>query len=415
MKRVGLCVVACCTWACALVSCGERSKSRKGALLTRRACAVKINTCRADLVSRMQKEALSRLKRRKPGSSPGSISEEVGVKMVNNLLDVVSMLPGGGLTERKWRTSGMGKLRSCFEKKRCVDFADCVAISYESHPELETRFALVLPVPGLSRPTPGSRIRPTLGSKVGNDIDPEALMVELLNRPKPDERQSDREERRRLEEAFPAELVVDGPLTKSLVNHAFYPQTEIVQCFRRSKKSRSSVIVIEFTVTTQGGMDGIKVIRDTSADPRVRRCVLPIARKARFPRREKATRVRFPFRDLSGPLPGWIPDADIYSSKARPGEIVFDGKGNRFPVNIILIRLRPGAGRKTAEEVARKVNGRVVGQLLSLGLYQIRVPTRTKVELGLLVIRAGGHPKVESAGYDLAPKPRKRRSSGTKR
>lgn len=70
-----------------------------------------------------------------------------------------------------------------------------------------------------------------------------------------------------------------------------------------------------------------------------------------------------------------------YSSPPEEGAIIY-GQGAPFPVNEVIISFKGyNDMRSVAEDVAASVNGEVVGVVPSVGLYQIRMQTKTVEEL----------------------------------
>ena len=110
------------------------------------------------------------------------------------------------------------------------------------------------------------------------------------------------------------------------------------------------------------------------------------------------------------PLPGYVPDPDIYGVDEDPStflEIPSAGdRPFRFPPNIVLLLLELEQPRDEAVRIAELVNGEVVGQNIGLGLYQIRLPTDTLSELDAAIETANADEVVDVAGYDLQPQTR---------
>ena len=66
---------------------------------------------------------------------------------------------------------------------------------------------------------------------------------------------------------------------------------------------------------------------------------------------------------------------------AKQEEIITDPEGGVYPINILLVSLTPDAAFEDALKVAQSINGRIVGNVSSINLYQIEVQTRTIEEL----------------------------------
>jgi len=66
---------------------------------------------------------------------------------------------------------------------------------------------------------------------------------------------------------------------------------------------------------------------------------------------------------------------------AKQEEIITDPGGGVYPINILLVSLTPDATLEDALKVAQSINGRIVGNVSSINLYQIEVQTRTIEEL----------------------------------
>jgi len=66
---------------------------------------------------------------------------------------------------------------------------------------------------------------------------------------------------------------------------------------------------------------------------------------------------------------------------AKQEEIITDPGGGVYPINILLVSLTPDATLEDALKVAQSINGRIVGSVNSINLYQIEIKTRTIEEL----------------------------------
>src|SRR3989344_2327694 len=66
---------------------------------------------------------------------------------------------------------------------------------------------------------------------------------------------------------------------------------------------------------------------------------------------------------------------------AKQEEIITDPEGGVYPISILLVSLTPDATFEDALNVAQNINGRIVGSVNSINLYQIEIKTRTIEEL----------------------------------
>lgn len=69
----------------------------------------------------------------------------------------------------------------------------------------------------------------------------------------------------------------------------------------------------------------------------------------------------------------------------KPENIIIDPDGGVYPINILLISLIPNATFEDALKVAQSINGRIVGNVSSINLYQIEIQTRTIEELESII------------------------------
>lgn len=69
----------------------------------------------------------------------------------------------------------------------------------------------------------------------------------------------------------------------------------------------------------------------------------------------------------------------------NPANIITDSNGGVYPINEILVSLIQDATLQDAKIVARSINGRIVGVINSINLYQIEIQARTISELENLI------------------------------
>jgi len=88
---------------------------------------------------------------------------------------------------------------------------------------------------------------------------------------------------------------------------------------------------------------------------------------------------------------------------AKPGDIVIDSGGGVYPINEILVSLIPSATITDAQNIATFINGRIIGVVSSVNLYQIEVQTRTITELENLIsnLRSQANPKIDGIFRDF--------------
>ncbi len=89
---------------------------------------------------------------------------------------------------------------------------------------------------------------------------------------------------------------------------------------------------------------------------------------------------------------------DIATSlEPKPEDVVFTSEGAMFIVNQIIMQLIPGTTFADADIIANSINGRVVGIVPSINLYQIKISTRTVEELDNLIqqIISQQNPKIK--------------------
>src|SRR3972149_6842596 len=95
-------------------------------------------------------------------------------------------------------------------------------------------------------------------------------------------------------------------------------------------------------------------------------------------------------RDSSGTRPETlkvkltIPTNENYIKPVVPSKIVEDD-GMVYPVNQVLVVLKEGYSKTDAENIASPINGKVVGVILSLNLYQLEVPAESISELNMII------------------------------
>ncbi len=70
---------------------------------------------------------------------------------------------------------------------------------------------------------------------------------------------------------------------------------------------------------------------------------------------------------------------------AQQKEIVADPEGGVYPINILLVSLTPEATFEDAMKVAQSINGRIVGLVSSVNLYQVETQTTTIAGLENLI------------------------------
>lgn len=79
---------------------------------------------------------------------------------------------------------------------------------------------------------------------------------------------------------------------------------------------------------------------------------------------------------------GGVVSLEITTIKAsRPEDIITDPDGGVYPINEILVSLTSDATQNDAQAIADLINGRIVGVVSSINLYQIEVQTKTIEEL----------------------------------
>jgi len=108
------------------------------------------------------------------------------------------------------------------------------------------------------------------------------------------------------------------------------------------------------------------------------------------------------------PFDNFAPDPNIFVLPPDSTRLVemttSDGGSIRFPVDIVLILLVEGAPASDADAVATVLGGSIVGQVPTIGLYQIQVDADSIEALDALIDAAEADPRVAHAGYDPAPK-----------
>ncbi len=80
---------------------------------------------------------------------------------------------------------------------------------------------------------------------------------------------------------------------------------------------------------------------------------------------------------------------------AKPEDIITDPDGGVYPINELLVSLTPEATILDAQTIAASVNGRIIGIVSSINLYQIGVPAGSIQELENLISILRSNPKVE--------------------
>jgi hypothetical protein len=101
----------------------------------------------------------------------------------------------------------------------------------------------------------------------------------------------------------------------------------------------------------------------------------------------------------------YVPDPNVYA--AAPDEAMLlededdDGQLLRFPANQLVVLLIEGTPRTEAERLANELGGTIVGQVPSINLYQLELPTTTLGELEEAVAQAEADPNVEAAGFNF--------------
>ena len=88
---------------------------------------------------------------------------------------------------------------------------------------------------------------------------------------------------------------------------------------------------------------------------------------------------------------------DVFVKESDPEKIIESVEGPIFIVNEILLDLIQDATIADAGAIASSINGRVVGFVEAINLYQIQVSTVSEPELSLLIqtLEASGDPKIE--------------------
>jgi hypothetical protein len=102
---------------------------------------------------------------------------------------------------------------------------------------------------------------------------------------------------------------------------------------------------------------------------------------------------------------------DIFALPPAPGSLVTDAQGRRFPFDQALVTVAAGTPREEVERIAASERGRVVGQIVSVNLYQLLLPTKSTDELEVAMDRLRKQPKVTDVSPNLmrnpgGPKPR---------
>ncbi len=87
----------------------------------------------------------------------------------------------------------------------------------------------------------------------------------------------------------------------------------------------------------------------------------------------------------------------MFVKESDPEKIIESVEGPIFIVNEILLDLIQDATIADAGAIASSINGRVVGFVEAINLYQIQVSTVSEPELSLLIqtLEASGDPKIE--------------------
>lgn len=85
-----------------------------------------------------------------------------------------------------------------------------------------------------------------------------------------------------------------------------------------------------------------------------------------------------------------------YSAPVDPKKVV-----RGVVVNQVVLSVKQGTKRAQVIELATSVGGRLVGQLPSIGVYQLEVPTRTLEELDAMIEKLKKNPSIEGATYNM--------------
>ena len=103
------------------------------------------------------------------------------------------------------------------------------------------------------------------------------------------------------------------------------------------------------------------------------------------------------------PLPGYTPHPALVAADPNPAMIrdVPAHPGLQAPVDHMIVILEQGETRATAERLSAGAMGELVGAAEDIGFYQLRLSTRTMVELEAAIATVGADPAVRSAGYDF--------------
>ncbi len=80
---------------------------------------------------------------------------------------------------------------------------------------------------------------------------------------------------------------------------------------------------------------------------------------------------------------------------AKPEDIITDPDGGVYPINEILVSLMPEATILDAQDIVASINGRVVGVVSSINLYQIEVSASTIQELENLINALRTNPQID--------------------
>lgn len=82
---------------------------------------------------------------------------------------------------------------------------------------------------------------------------------------------------------------------------------------------------------------------------------------------------------------------------AKTEDTIIDPNGGVYPVNEILINLTPDSTFKDAVDIVSMVNGRVIGMVSSINLYQVEIPANTtpEIESILTILQNLADPRIE--------------------
>jgi Subtilase family len=88
---------------------------------------------------------------------------------------------------------------------------------------------------------------------------------------------------------------------------------------------------------------------------------------------------------------------DSFTTPVLDEEYIVSASGAQFPVNQVIIMIAPETEPSQAVAIAQQFEGEIIGQIPSLGLYQVRVSSTTEAELNTVINSAVALPEVLAA------------------